>query len=73
MTGSDVAPDARRSNNGSERWREAFERWREDGVGVGRAARRLVELRKRQRRTQFEAARPLLFCDADGGPQGFFG
>ena len=39
--------------------RELFERRREDGVGVGRAARRLVELRKRQRRAQFEAARPL--------------
>ena len=38
------------------RRRKAFERGREDGVGVGGTAGRLVELRQRQRGAQFEAA-----------------
>ena len=41
-------------------------------MGFGGAAGRLVELGERQRRAQFEAARALLFCDGDGGPEGFF-
>ena len=55
------------------RRRKAFERGREDGVGVGGAAGRLVELGERKRRAQFEAARALLFRDGDGGQEGFFG
>ena len=54
------------------RRRKAFERGREDGVGVGGAAGRLVELGERQRRAQFEAARALLLRDGDGGQEGFF-
>ena len=42
-------------------------------MSVHGTAPRLVELGERQRGAQFEAARPLLLCDADGGPQGFFG
>ncbi len=40
-------------------------------MGVGRAAGRLVEFGKRQRRAQFEAARCLPLRDGDGGPEGF--
>ena len=54
------------------RRRKAFERRREDGVGVGGAAGRLVELGERERRAQFEAARALLLRDGDGGQEGFF-
>ena len=54
------------------RRREAFERRREDGVGVGGAAGRLVELGERKRGAQFEAARALLLRDRDGGQEGFF-
>ena len=39
------------------RRRKAFERRRKDGVGVGGAAGRLVELGERKRSAQFEAAR----------------
>ena len=49
------------------RRRKAFERGREDGVGVGGAGGRLVELGERKRRAQFEAARSLLLRDGDGG------
>ena len=42
------------------RRRKAFERRREDGVGFGEAAGRLIEFGQRQRRAQFEAARTLL-------------
>jgi hypothetical protein len=55
------------------RRRKAFHRRREDGVGVGGAGGRLIELGERKRRAQFEAARPLTLSDGDGGPQGFFG
>jgi hypothetical protein len=41
-------------------------------VGVGGASSRLIELGERKRGTQFEAARALLFCDSDGGQEGFF-
>ena len=41
------------------RRRKAFERGREDGVGVGGAGGRLVEFGQRQRGAQFEAARRL--------------
>ena len=54
------------------RRRKAFERGREDGVGFGGAAGRLVELGERKRRAQFEAARALLLRDGDGGQEGFF-
>ena len=54
------------------RRRKAFERGREDGVGVGGAAGRLVELGERQRGAQFEAARALLLRDSDGGQEGVF-
>ena len=42
------------------RRRKAFERGREDGVGFGGAAGRLIELGERKRRAQTEAARSLL-------------
>ena len=42
------------------RRRKAFERGREDGVGIGGAGGRLVELGERKRRAQVEAARALL-------------
>ena len=54
------------------RRRKAFERGREDGVGVGGAGGRLVELGERQRRAQFKTARGLLLRDGDGGQEGFF-
>ena len=54
------------------RRRKAFERGRENGVGVRGATDRLVELRQRQRRAQLEAARALLFRDGDGGQKSFF-
>ena len=54
------------------RRRKAFERRREDGVGFGGAAGRLVEFGERQRRAQFEAARALLLRDGDGGLERFF-
>ena len=41
-------------------------------MGVGGAGGRLVELRERKRRAQFEAARALLLCDGDGGQERFF-
>ncbi len=41
-------------------------------MGVGGARGRLIELRQRQRRAQFEAARGLLLCDRDGGQEGLF-
>ena len=53
------------------RRRKAFERGRENGVGVGGAAGRLIELRQRQRRAQLEAPRLLLLRDRDGGEEGF--
>ena len=53
------------------RRRKAFERGREDGVGVGGAGGRLVELGERERRAQFEAARALLLRDGDGGQECF--
>ena len=53
------------------RRRKAFERGREDGVGVGGAAGRLVEFRERERRAQFEAARALLLRDSDRGLERF--
>ena len=54
------------------RRRKAFERGREDGVGVGGAAGRLIEIGKRQRRAQFEALGLLLLRDGDSGEERFF-
>ena len=54
------------------RRRKAFERRREDRVGVGGAVGRLIELGERKRGAQFEAARALLLRDGDGGQEGFF-
>ena len=54
------------------RRREAFEGGREDGVGFGGAAGRLIELGERQRRAQAPTARALLLRDGDGGLEGFF-
>src|ERR1700722_4298538 len=48
-----------------ERWREAFERRREDGVSLREAVGRLVELGERERPTQLETARSLLLRDRD--------
>ena len=55
------------------RRREALERGGEDGVGIGGAAGRLVELRQCERRLQAEATRALLLCDGDGGEECFLG
>ena len=54
------------------RRRKAFERRREDGVGFGGAAGRLIELGERERRAQFEAARALPLRDGDGRLESFF-
>ena len=56
----------------SWRRRKAFERGREDGVGLDRAAGRLVELGERECGAQFEAARSLLLRDGDGGQESLF-
>ena len=56
-----------------QRRREALERRREDRVGFGGAAGRLVEFGERERRAQFEAARPLLFRDSDRDRERFLG
>ena len=55
------------------RRRKAFERGREDGVGVRGAAGRLVELGERVRRAQSPSARALFFCYGEGGLEGFLG
>ena len=55
------------------RRRKAFERGREDGVRVGGAGGRLVELRQPERRLQAEAKRALRSRDGDGGAIGVFG
>ena len=55
------------------RRRKAFERGREDGVGFGQAAGRVIELSERKHRAQPEAARLLLLCDFDGTQERFFG
>ena len=47
------------------RWRKAFERRRENGVGLRGAAGRLIELGQRERREQFVTACALLFGDRD--------
>ena len=54
------------------RRRKAFERGRENGVGVDGARSRLVELGERQRGAQFKTARGLLLCDGDRGQEGVF-
>ncbi len=41
-------------------------------MGLDGAVGRLVELRQRERRAQFEAARALLLRDGDGGQEGLF-
>lgn len=41
-------------------------------MGVEGSTGRLIELGKRQRRAQFEAARPLTLSNGHGGPQGIF-
>jgi len=56
-----------------QRRREASEGRREDGVGFGRAAGRLVELGERKRGAQPPTAGALLLCDGDGGLEGFLG
>ena len=55
------------------RRRKAFERRREDGVGVGGAAGRLVKLGERQRREQCVPSGALSLRDGDGGLEGVFG
>ena len=55
------------------RRRKAFQRGRQDVVGVDGAARGLVELGQRQRGAQLEAAGLLLLRDGDGGEEGGFG
>jgi hypothetical protein len=54
------------------RWREPFDCRRENRVGFGGTAGRLIEPGERQHRAQFEAARALLLRDGDGGQEGFF-
>jgi hypothetical protein len=51
---------------------ETFEGGREDRMGLGGTAGRLVKLGKRERSTQSEAARTLLPRDRDSGQEGFF-
>ena len=53
------------------RRREAFQRRREDRVGLGRVAGGLVQLGERQRAAQTPAAGALLFRDGEGGLEGF--
>ena len=55
------------------RRREAFERRRENGVSLGVAAGRLIELGEGERGAEFEAARALLLRDGDGGLERFLG
>ena len=55
------------------RRRKAFQRRPQNVVGVGRAARGLIELGERQRGAQLEAAGLLLLRDGDGGEEGGFG
>ena len=47
------------------RWRKAFERGRKNSVGIDGVAGGLIEFGERQRRTEAEAARPLLTRDRD--------
>ena len=54
------------------RRRNAFQRGRENGVGFGGAAGRLIEVGERERRAQFETAGALLLRDGDGGQEGVF-
>ena len=51
--------------------RKAFKRGREDGVGVAGAGGRLIELRERKGRSEFEAACSLLLRHGDGGVERF--
>jgi hypothetical protein len=53
--------------------RKAFERRRENRVGVKRAAGQLVEFGEREGRVQLVAARALLLRNGDGGLEGLFG
>ena len=55
------------------RRRKAFERRREDGLGVGGAAGRLAKLGEGKGREQLVAARTLMLGDGDGRPVGVFG
>ena len=55
------------------RRRKAFEGGREDGVSIGGAAGRLVELGERQGGAQLVAARALLLRDGEGGAESVFG
>src|ERR1700674_789808 len=55
------------------RRREAFECGREDGMRLGGAAGRMIELGERKGREQLEAARALLLRDGDGGPERLLG
>ena len=48
---------------------ETFERGRKNGVGIDGVADGLIEFGERQRRTEAEAARPLLTRDRDGSLQ----
>ena len=50
---------------------EALERRREDGVGFGGAAGRLIEPGEREGSAQFEASCSLLLRDGDGGAERF--
>ena len=53
--------------------REALDRRREYGVGIGVAVGRAVKLRKRQRSAQFEAPRFLRLRNSDRGLQRLLG
>jgi hypothetical protein len=53
------------------RWREAFQRQRKSGVGVGATVDQLIEFGERKRRAQFEAPRALVLGDGDSGLKGF--
>jgi hypothetical protein len=53
------------------RWRKAFERRRENGVGIRGAGGRLIELGERQSCAQTPTSRALLLCDCECGSESF--
>ena len=57
----------------SERRRKAFERRRENGVGFGGAAGRLIELGEREGGEKFVNARPMMLRGIDSGRVSLYG
>ena len=67
------SPCARRSRAFPASAKKKARRGREDGVGVGGAAGRLIELCERERREQFVAPRAPLLGDGYCGQVGILG